>query len=357
VNLAQRRLTPCSSPAEYLVLFRDCFPETLDSSLCSERHYRWKYGAEGKAAPVFEFAACDGARMVGYYAALPFHYRTGPGTVIGGMVCDVMTHSSTRGQGVFTKQGFYATKAMADAGVSFVLGFPIRSYVFPGHIKVGWHVAFGLPVYFRLADARPALQPRRLGWMSPVVNSANALYRAALRLFRSDAGECERSTPEACFPAPEYIDFYRRWSAQNAFHLARTPDFFRWRLRAPESNYTVIRVRKDGQLVALAVTRRTTMQGLPILAVVDIMVLTEFRHAVGRLHEETAKLAREAGAAAVIVMVPRPQARSLRLARNGFFRSPVEFKLILKWLADGPPPDSFSDASAWHLTWADTDSL
>jgi hypothetical protein len=357
VTLAQRRLPPCSSPEEYLYLFRDCFPETQNTSLCSEPHYRWKYGADGKVAAVFEFAAYDETRMVGYYAALPLHYHAGPGTVVGGMVCDVMTHSSARGQGIFTKQGAYATKVMAEAGVSFVLGFPIRSHVFPGHIKVGWHVAFGLPVYFRLLDAQTPLAMRRLGWLSAAVNPASAIYQKSLRWFRGDAGECDRANVENGFPAPEYAEFYSRWAAQNAFHLVRTPEFFRWRLSAPDSNYTVVTLRRDGRLGALAVTRLTTMHGLSILAVVDIMVLSEFRHAAGRLHDEIARLARESSAAAVVVMLPRPQARFLRLARNGFFRSPVEFKLILKWLAEGPLPDSFSDASAWHLTWADTDSL
>jgi hypothetical protein len=268
-----------------------------------------------------------------------------------------MTHSSARGRGIFTKQGFYATKAMAEAGVSFVLGFPIRSYVFPGHIKVGWHVAFGLPVYFRLLDARPPLTRRRLRWLGAAVNPANSIYQVSLRLFRGDAGECEREAVESWFRAPEYAEFYRRWAGQFAFHLVRTPEFFQWRLHAPGSNYTVISLRKDGELGALAVTRLTELQGFAVLAVVDIMVLADFRRAAGRLLEETAKRACELGAAAVVVMLPRPQARFLRLGRNGFFRSPVEFKLILKWLAVGPPPDSFSDASAWHLTWADTDNL
>jgi hypothetical protein len=295
--------------------------------------------------------------MVGYYAALPFRYRVRSGSAVGGMVCDVMTHSSARGQGVFTKQGVYATKAMAEAGVSFVLGFPIRSYVFPGHLKIGWHVAFGLPVYFRLLDARPALAPHRLGWLGGVVNPAIGVYQMSLRRFRGDAGECERAPAEGCFRTPEYTEFYSRWAGQNAFHLVRTPEFFRWRLSAPDSSYTAISLRKDGQLGGLAVTRLTELHGFAVLAVVDIMVLAGFRRAAGRLHEETAKLARESGAAAVVVMLPRPEARFLRLGGNGFFRSPVEFKLILKWLAEGPPPDSFSDASAWHLTWADTDNL
>ncbi len=94
-----------------------------------------------------------------------------------------------------------------------------------------------------------------------------------------------------------------------------------------------------------------------MLAIVDFMLLSHVQSAVGRLHEEIARLARECGVAAVVIMVSRPEARFLRLARNGFFRSPVEFKLILKWLAQSPPPVPFWQADSWHLAWADTDNL
>jgi len=56
-------------------------------------------------------------------------------------------------------QGRYATEIMADEGVSFVTGYPIRPSVLPGHIKVGWKVAFDLPVYFKLLDPATLLAP------------------------------------------------------------------------------------------------------------------------------------------------------------------------------------------------------
>ncbi len=356
--LAQRPLTACSSFAEYLWLFEDCFPETAGTSLRSPEHYRWKYGPEGKAAEPFEYGAWDGERMVGYYAALPFRYRAGSGTVLGGMVCDVMTHSSTRGKGVFTKQGAFATKAMAKAGVSFVLGFPIRSYVFPGHIKVGWKIAFELPVFFRLLDPGPPLKTKKLGWLGPVARPLCSLYSLSLRPGRGDAGECERVAPDVFFASEEYAQFHDRWARQYPFHLVRTGDFFRWRLRAPQSEYTVIALRRGGEVGAVAIARIDHLpQGFDVLAIVDLLLLAQARPAVGRLHEALAAEARVRGAAGVVMMAPRPEARFLRLGRNGYFRSPVQFKLILKWLAAEPEPEGFWRADAWHLAWADTDNL
>ena len=357
MTLSQKPLPPCSSAAEYLWLFEDCFPETVGTPLLTAEHYNWKYGPAGKVAPAFEYGAYDEERMIGYYAALPFHYRASSETVVGGMVCDVMTHSSMRGKGIFTKQGAYATTAMAEAGVGFVLGFPIRSYVFPGHLKVGWRIAFELPVYFRLLDPGPPLATRKVGWLGPVLRPLCDLYRALLRLGRGDSGDCERLPVESFFRSPEYLQFYDRWAEHVPFHLVRTSDFFCWRLAAPKTSYTVTVLRQGKELGALAVTRITRLQGFDVLAVVDLMVLPQFQGAVGRLHEEIARQARECGAAGVVIMVPRPEARLLRLTRNGFFKSSVVFKLILKWLAQTPPPDSFWEAGSWHLAWIDTDNL
>jgi hypothetical protein len=64
-------LLPASSAFAYQHLFKHCFPETAGASIETTEHYLWKYGALGKARPR-----------------------------IAGMVCDVMTDSRMRGQGI-----------------------------------------------------------------------------------------------------------------------------------------------------------------------------------------------------------------------------------------------------------------
>jgi hypothetical protein len=356
-DLEQVRLAPASTSAEYLRMFSDCFPETAGTPLSTEAHYLWKYGSAGKAAPVFEYGAYEDHEMVGYYAALPFAYSGPSGPILGGMVCDVMTHSSRRGRGIFTQQGLYATSAMGEAGVDFVLGFPIRESVLPGHLKVGWKVAFGLPVYFALVDPHPVLSTKRIGWLGVPARSLCSAYRLALRPGRGDAGECERVPALSLFRSREYDEFQARWGESYPVQLIRTSEFFCWRLSAPQACYQVVAFRIRGRLGAVAITRPTHLHGFDVLAIVDMMVLPEFRSAIGRLHEEIARIARESGAAAVVTMTTRPDARFLRLGRNGFLRSPVEFKLILKWLSRAPVPPSLWEAKSWHLAWADTDNL
>src|SRR5436305_445431 len=87
-----------------------------------------------------------------------------------GMVCDVMTHSSTRGRGVFTELGRFSLKNLGSQGVGFVSGYPIRAEVLPGHLKVGWNVAFCLPLYAKVLKTNASLRRAGLAVFAPLAN-------------------------------------------------------------------------------------------------------------------------------------------------------------------------------------------
>lgn len=359
MSIEQKRLMPAASTSEYQHLFRDCFPETAGTSLETREHYLWKYGAIGKAVPAFEFGAYEDARLVGYYGALPFTYHVSGSPCIAGMVCDVMTDSRMRGKGIFTMQGRYATEIMADEGVSFVTGYPIRPSVLPGHIKVGWKVAFDLPVYFKLLDPATLLAPRGLRSLVPVLRPLCAMYQAVAHGFapRDDNAVCRQYTPEEFFALPEYQSFQKAWSSQYEIYLVRTADFFRWRLSAPATSYRILALFHGRELTGMAVVRNSTINHLDVTAVVDLMILSERASAAGALHREVEEFARQSGTGGVVIMATRPDAARWHLYRFGFVKSPVKFKLILKWLSNEPVPAAFWQAKAWHLSWADTDNL
>lgn len=359
MSLEQKRLPPAASASEYQLLFRDCFPETAGASLESSEHYLWKYGDAGKAAPSFEFGAYNDNRLVGYYAALPLTYRVGGTLHIAGLVCDVMTDPHMRGKGIFTMQGRYATEAMAKGGVAFVTGYPIRPSVLPGHFKVGWKVAFDLPVYFKLLDPTTLLAPRRLRALAPALRPFCTMYQALARGTGpgSDGGTCRQYAPEEFFALPEYERFLKKWSAQYDICLDRTVDFFRWRLGGPAASYRIMALYHGPELTGVAVVRNSTINHLDVTAMVDLMILPERLSAAGALHQEVEAYARQSGTGGVVIMATGPDAARWRLYRFGFLKSPIKFQLILKWLSDAPVPASFWQTQAWHLTWADTDNL
>jgi len=359
LSIEQKRLVPTASASQYQRLFRDCFPETAGTSIESREHYLWKYGAAGKAAPSFEFGAYDGGRLVGYYAALPLAYHVSGSPCIAGLVCDVMTDPGMRGKGIFTMQGRYATETMAKEGVAFVTGYPIRPSVLPGHFKVGWKVAFELPVYFKLLDPTTLLAPRGLRLLGPVLRPLCSMYQALARGMspKDEGGVCRQYAPEEFFALPGYQSFQKKWSAQYEIYLVRTADFFRWRLGAPGASYRIMALYHGHELTGMAVVRNSTINNLDVTAVVDLMILSERASAAGALHREVEGFARESRTGGVVIMATRPDAARWRLYQHGFLKSPIKFKLILKWLSAGPVPGPFWQPQAWHLSWADTDNL
>lgn len=359
MSISQRRHTAATSAETYLDLFKDCFPETNGTSLQTEEHYLWKYGTAGKSSGVYELGAWEEEKIVGYYAALPFSYQLDGKPYVGGMVCDVMTHSCTRGKGVFTAMGRTATAEMGNEGIAFCLGFPIRSYVFPGHIKVGWSIAFDLPVWFRLVDPTPALASRNLGPLGLLFKPINAALQLGFRLTRQTGtrAQCTSVSPNDFFGSGEYEKFYEEWARQYPNHLTRSSNFFRWRLSAPNSSYKVIAVHADGELAGLAVCRNAPLQGFQITSILELMILERHAATMNVLHDGILAFAKESGSAGIVIMSTTQDSSRLKLFRNAYFKSRVTFKLILKWLSNEPEPNTFWDPGAWHLTWIDTDNL
>ena len=359
MSIEHQRLPPGENLEPYHYLFQDCFPETAGTPLQSPEHYRWKYAAEGKQAPPFEYAACEGGQILGYYAALPFPYRVGGERLTAVLVCDVMTHSRARGKGIFTAQGRFATDDMARSGIGFCTGYPIRSYVFPGHLKIGWKIAFPLPVYGKVLDFRPILASRRLGVVGTMLNPLCSAYKQACRLTRPRFRDavCQKVDPGTFFASGKFSSFYEAWTRHSPNHLIRSPEFYRWRLSAPQSSYTVTALYEQSRLAGVAIVRNSILNGFPITNIVDFMLLPQDGGLAGALLDALDEISKRAGTAGLVCMCTRSDAARCGLLRNGYFRSTIEFKLILKWLRDDPEPESFWSESAWHLTWLDTDNL
>lgn len=341
----------------YLALFSECFPETSGTSLQTPEHYQWKFGPAGKFRSCCEYATWDTGELIGYYAALPFTFTLGGSTAVCGLVCDVMTHTRARGKGVFTALGRYATSAMGEDGIDFVIGYPIRPEVIPGHLKVGWEVAFPLPVYALVLDPGPVLAQRGLNWLAgPARVVLDAWQKTAMMLGKRDLNISE-DDPGTFFSYPEFGSFYQLWASEQTNYMQREPAFWRWRLAAPAAQFTLLVARSGSQVVGIAVARRTTVQGLAVLAVADLMWLNAHARGITAMHAALMREGRRQSVSAVAIMCTEGTAKRLRLPRNGYLRTPVEFKLILKWLASRPRPANFLEMSAWHVTWLDTDTV
>lgn len=344
-------------------LFRDCFPEAAGTSVESESHYRWKFHSLKASPSSYEYGVRGGEsrQLLGYYAALPYRYSVRGEEFACGMVCDVMTHSAARGQGIFTKLGRYSTESLQSSGLDFTSGYPIRPEVIPGHLKVGWQVVQDLPMYLKVLRSNAILRSSAARLLAPLVNLGLSAFSFVTR-GRSSRDPQESVTVEApeaflCREDGAYERFFAKWASSRSVHLIKDRQFLAWRLGAPETKYQVIAAKRGSEISALSIVRCTELKGIPCLAVLDLMLPVGNEAAAGPVFREMERVAKAARCEAIAVMLNRNSARRASLARHGFIRTPFVFKLIVKLLSERAKQAGLLEPSAFDVMWIDSDDL
>ncbi len=338
-------------------LFEDAFPENKGTPSTSVEHYQWKFHSSPFSPSSYEYSATEASKMLGYYAAIPYLYQVGDRRMVAGMVCDVMTHSDARGRGVFTELGRFALAEMRPTNLSFLTGYPIRPEVMGGHLRVGWEVAFDLPMYIRPLRANAIAKAKGLSWLAPVANLWISIYQATRRPRPSGEYEGRVGEPRELLCSSPFEAFVERWSAGVRNRLVKSADFYDWRLGAPGISYQAFLVYRGDTVVAAAVGRAAHLHGIPSFALLDLMVSKGAEDALATLYADIDAEARKHKAEAIVIMMSRYRAREHRLRRFGFLRSPFTFKLILHSLNEATPLKAISAEEDWHLMWIDSDDL
>ena len=243
-------------------------------------------------------------------------------------------------------------------GVYFVSGYPIRPEVLPGHLKVGWSVAFREPVYVRPLRANALLKDRP--WAKPLV----PLINAGLDFCNSLARPRGRSTygvevlsREEFLADGGYEGFFAKWAAEQRNYLVKDRSFVAWRTGAPGATYRFVKLSVNGEWAGLAIVRSTNLKGVPALAVLDFMVPSGHVGGLEDLHHALVGLARREGREVVAAMMSPTRASAYRLARSLYLRTPAVFSVIFKALRSDLQQDGFGAEADWHLMWIDSDDL
>jgi len=338
-------------------LFSECFPETLGTSMEKDVHYFWKFHAFPGQTKSYEYATWAGNDMIGYYAAIPYRYKCGDKLFTAGMVCDVMTGIKARGKGVFTRLGHFSTNAMQEEGLDFVTGYPIRPEVIPGHLKVKWKVVFKMPIYIRFLKTNSVLKKYKTGFISPFANAGLWVYNKIFAAEQSTGFKFDTLDNSTFFELSDYEQFFEQWQLQIGNPLQKTTDFMKWRLGAPSTSYKIITARKDGKLIGMAIARKSEMEKIPVIAILDLMVLTGNEKCLPGMNRSIKQLAGIEKAEAVVSMMSKIWARRYRMLKLGFLKSPFVFSLIIKKLNKQIDDYLLFDESRWHLMWIDSDDL
>lgn len=341
-------------------LFKECFPETIDTPISSIEHYNWKFRSKKGNLDCAEYTANSEEDMLGYYAAVPYQYKYKGEMMNAAMVCDVMTGVKARGKGVFTKLGIYATDEFAKQGFDFSTGYPIRKEVIPGHIKAGWEINFELPLYGRFIKFDSFLKKKKLGFLAPLFNLCYSLITSitnVLLLKNTKKLNFETITSDKLETIKGLSEFYTEWSNESEISLLKDADFLKWRLGAPEKLYYLSIARDQEKIVGVLIAREVLKEGVPSIGILDIALLNKYNRFASLLTNEIVRVSKNIKAELLLVMMSNYWFEKYKLKKNLFFKSPFKFYLIIKQFNKNINSELLRNEKNWHLMWIDSDDL
>lgn len=339
-------------------LFAECFPEHNESPILSEKHYLWKFHSKPGYLKSKEFVATDiHNNLLGYYAAIPYQYNINGFIAQAAMVCDVMTGLKARGKGVFTSLGIYSTDEFSKSGFDFSIGFPIRKEVIPGHIKAGWEINHELPLYGRFIKFNKFLKNNKLA--SPI----NFIYKLFISVYESIFQHGFKNIEIESYSSYQ-IDkiigldsFYEKWNDEITISLKKSTEFLKWRLGAPQTEYKILIIRHNKNIVGVLVAKEILREGVPCLAILDITILNGFYKLANVLINKLIQIGKENKIELVLIMISSIWYSKYRLFTNSFIKTPFKFSFIIKKFNNKIDNKILDNKNSWHLTWLDSDDL
>ena len=138
-HLQYRLATPEDDP-RILALFKSSFKKDVPVKVwewfnegCPYGHNR-TYVIEDLEAGIFPAS----------YSLLPIRLRLNGKEINASLCTNVNTHPGYRGQGLFIQIGHFALDSEPEFDTPISIGMPNKN-AYPGHMKVGWDIAFPLP--------------------------------------------------------------------------------------------------------------------------------------------------------------------------------------------------------------------
>ena len=341
-------------------LFKECFPECIGTPIISENHYNWKFHSKKGEVQSSEYVAYAENNMLGYYAAIPYHYCYQGKVMTAAMVCDVMTGVKARGKGVFTKLGIYSTNEFAKQGYDFTTGYPIRKEVIPGHLKAGWEQYFELPLFGRFIKFNSFLKNKKIGFLAPLINVLFTIWTGSLNLFFLRQNRnliSEVTTSDKIDSIYGLTEFYKKWENEIPISLIKNEDFLKWRLGAPERSYYIVTLRDKNILVGVLIAREVEREGVPCMGILDLALLKNYHKYANILINELIETAKHLGSELLLVMMAKGWFKKYKLSFNSFLKTPFSFFLIIKQLNPAINSEMLKNEDNWHLMWIDSDDL
>jgi len=320
----------------------------------------WEWQYVRNELPSVVVIGDDRGKICGYFHVLVFPARHGGRPTRGAMIQDVASLPEYRKQGLLRAMDAEARRLCEARGAEFILGFPNERSL-RGFTGLGTYtIVARVPVYVRPLDTGRLLASRvPLGPLARVAGAvADPLYRALrVRSVPLRAGDrlvrLERFEPDVDGVAADFAE-------PVTFNFVRSARYLQWRfMEKPTREYGAWGVRRDGRLVAYAVTRQAPLFGTTCVVLMDFGCRrgeedTLLGLVAARLGDE-----RRAGAALCVTMGLHPF--FARLARLGFVRVPERLNpRLFHFMARGVTPamgPELLQPDRWLVTLADWDVM
>lgn len=250
----------------------------------------------------------DGVIASGY-GIVRNKYSQGKKNLDVGLVCDVFTRADFRKMGLFKKVSLLAIKREESTETKFLIGFPIRDEVMPGHLSVGWRYIFDMPLWWAL----PRLGIIRNVQKDPPLSSliiATETKKIAIK------------------PSRAYLD---------------------WRFSLFSVAYYLVTVPNSEDF---AIVRKSRLGKLPFTCIV-FMQSTSKKHSK-IIVREIRKLSLYLGTLGVIGCWNDTYAQDLFVATSGLRKSSKYQKVIVRELNGFKCPN---EEEKYRLSWMDSDTL
>jgi len=236
-------------------------------------------------------------------------YSQNQENLIVGLVCDVFTNPSFRKLGLFKTVSLLAIAREELTTTNFLIGFPIRDEVMPGHLSVGWKHIFNMPIWWSLP---------RLGRIKNVQKNPVLL--------------------SSMFP-----------TQSKNISINTNDEFLKWRFSIHDIDYLLVSVPNSDDF---AIVRTAKIRNLPFTCIV-------FMHSTSKQNVKIMvrtirTLSLRLGTLGVLGCWNDSYANELCLAGSGLKRSSKFQKVIVRELSGFQCPRG---EEHYRLSWMDSDTL
>lgn len=330
-----------------LQLLHTGFPEIRNTSNGTLEHLLWKYTGGVQSHSVVGLLDKN---LVSFYGIINLPYIIDGEEILIGLVTDVMTHPDARRMGLFEKTGRATLALLKQTNVDCVLGYPIRQDVMPGHLKVGWHESFKLPVYVK-------------GVRSKHIDGSLTRFRRSMffllmllnfKSLRSLKHGRYKVLDVSSFINDESFSSYLKDDLSSERGLVKSKEFLKWRLSRPGVEYKFIVVENNNSH-GYAVVRINELLGVHTLCVVDF--LSQSKETLKTLHQAIDEYATTTKVQLVAICTNSENAKAIQLGRNGYVRTHKFFRLIFNQISTKTQLIWFKSDENWAIYWIDSDTV